>query len=232
MKQNRFFQISLSRSEISWGIRYFLFQMLFLPSLLNSLQWVLPFYMSQARLNFLYFLVNFAATAILFRRFLRQQLKCSWKDFLITAGWAVGFFVLYRLSLHILGWLLFQIAPGMRNQNDQAIFSMSQRSYSLMFVGTVFLAPIAEELLHRALVFRGLYEKSPVLAFAVSTALFSAMHLIGNVSGLSFSQILLSFLQYVPAGLCLAGAYRVSGSIFCPIAVHIAVNAVGMLSVR
>ncbi len=232
MKQNRFLQTPLNRREISWGIRYFLFQMLFLPSLLSALGWVLPIRLSSAQLNFLFFAMNFTAVLIIFRSFLLAQLRLCLREILWIAACAAGFFVLYRLSIHAVGWLIFQIDPELINQNDQSIFYMSRKSYGLMFVGTVFLAPVAEECFHRGLVFRGLYPKNPALAFVCSTVLFSAVHLVGNVSGLSAVQIALSFFQYMPAGLCLAAAYRVSGSIFCPMAIHIAVNAMGMLSMR
>ncbi len=232
MKNNRFYESMLTRSEISWGIRYLLFQLLFLPSLISALGWILPIRFSSAQLNFLYFLINFLAVLIIFRKFLLAQLRLQLPDILRIAVCTVGFFALYRLSIHAVGWLLFQLDPELSNQNDQAIYTMSQRSYLLMFLGTVFLVPVAEECLYRGLIFRGLSQRSPLLAFAVSTAAFAAVHLVGNVSGLSPLQIVLCFCQYVPAGLCLAGAYRVSGSIFCPMAIHIAVNALGMLSMR
>ena len=47
-----------------------------------------------------------------------------------------------------------------------------------------------------------------------------------------FLELFLSFLQYVPAGLCLAWSYEKADSIWAPILIHIAVNQMGNLAMR
>ena len=44
-------------------------------------------------------------------------------------------------------------------------------------------------------------------------------------------QLLLCFIQYLPAGYCLCFAYRRSGTIISPIIVHAVVNAMSMIAV-
>ncbi len=230
MTKNAFLSTDLSPREITWGLRYLLFQTLFLPSLLNMINWLLPNPMSSVQLNFLFFSINIAAVVVIFKNYLLQFLDIGDKDILKIAGIALGGFAVYQVSTFALGLLLSYLAPELTNANDQSIIALSESNYALTFIGTVLLAPIAEEVLHRGLVFRGLYRKSPVIAYAVSTAVFAAIHILGY-TGQPLA-LALTFLQYVPAGLCFAASYRLSGSIFCPIVIHMAVNAMGMLSLR
>ena len=68
--------------------------------------------------------------------------------------------------------------------------------------------------------------------WVLSVALFSSVHIINYIGAYPFDTILLCFVQYIPAGLCLAGAYRLSGSLLSPILIHALVNLVGMLALR
>ena len=54
----------------------------------------------------------------------------------------------------------------------------------------------------------------------------------GYVGSVEPAYILLSFLQYLPAGYCLCFAYRRSGTIISPILMHMIVNAVAVYSMR
>ena len=44
--------------------------------------------------------------------------------------------------------------------------------------------------------------------------------------------LLLCFCQYIPAGICLGWAYAKSGTIWCPVLIHMTVNQIGMLFMR
>ena len=232
MTKNEFLRISLTRKEAVWGIRYLLFQTVFLSSLLSTLNWVLPFTLNTTQLNFLFFSINFAAALVIFRGFLMQFLQVDIPAALRIGGISLLFWAVYWGSTTLLSHVFAIIDPDFINLNDQSIAAMTESHYWLMFIGTVILAPIAEECFHRGLVFRGLYSRSPAAAFAVSTAVFIAVHILQYVDTLPPQALLLSFLQYIPAGLCLAGAYRLSGSLISPILIHMAVNAMGMLALR
>jgi len=82
------------------------------------------------------------------------------------------------------------------------------------------------------LIFRELYGKSRWAAYLVSIAAFAAVHIIGYLRVYSPMELLLSFLQYLPAGLCLAWSYAKSDTIFAPILIHTAVNAIGISAMR
>ena len=92
-------------------------------------------------------------------------------------------------------------------------------------LGTVLLAPVAEECVYRGLVFRNLYPISKVAAYIVSMAAFSAVHIVSFLGLYTPLQLVLAFLQYLPAGLWLAWCYTKSGSIYGPLAMHMLINA-------
>ena len=231
MRNNTFLSIGLTRKEITWGVRYLLFQSIFLAPLLQSINWLLPSAMNAAQLNFLFFTVNFLVVLWIFQKYLLQFLHVDFMDVLRILAVGSVFFALYWWASTLLSELLIWINPDFANINDQSIIAMSQGNYTLMFIGTVIFVPITEECLHRGLIFRGLYSRSPLAAFAVSTTVFCLIHVI-NYAGYPLPALILSFMQYIPAGLCLAGAYRLSGSLLCPIVIHAAINAMGMLALR
>ncbi len=231
-KTHDFFKTSLSRQEMTWGLRYLLFQLVFLPSLLHGLNDLLGRPLGSAELNFLFFSLNFAAAGWIFRKFLLENGKIALARpgrTLLTA--AVGF-LLYMAASRGLLWLFTVLDPGFANLNDQSVAAVSRENYPLMFVGTVVLVPVAEEIFHRGLIFRGLYSRSPAAGWTVSTAVFSLIHVMNYVGVYDGPTLILCFLQYVPAGLCLGAAYRLSGSLAAPILIHAGVNALGMLAVR
>ena len=232
MTKTNFLRISLTRKEINWGVRYLLFQIVFLPSLLDALNWILPFSLNTTQLNFLFFCANFTAAILIFHRYLSQFLQADMAQ-ILRIGWVSAlFFGIYWGATTLLSQLFSAIDPDFVNPNDQTIIHMTDGHYWLMFIGTVLLAPVAEEVFHRGLVFRRIYDRSPVAAFVISTVLFSAIHIFQYLKILSPLSLLFSFLQYIPAGVCLAGAYRMSGSLISPILIHMAVNAMGMLALR
>ena len=232
MTKECFLRNGLTRKEIHWGLSFLLFQTLFLPSLLQTLNWALPIPLDTTQINFAFFSLNFAAALLIFHRYLKQFLQIDAKDALRIGGIGILFFAAYWGSTALLSQAFSLIDPNYTNLNDQNVTAMTEGNYSLMFIGTVLLVPVAEECFHRGLIFRGLYDRSPVAAFLISAAVFSAIHILHYIGSYAPMALLCSFVQYLPAGLCLAGAYRLSGSLLCPILIHMAVNAMGMLALR
>ena len=218
----------LNNREKLLGTVWLVFESLFFSTLLQVGNALLPAPLPQTVVNFVFFLTNFAVVVFLLRRYLLEQLRLL-PDLIERVLYisALGYLV-YRLA-HILTVLvLLALDPDFASINDQAISQLVAEDYILMFVGTVILAPVAEECLFRGLVFRGIYDRSPVLAWILSVSLFAAIHIIGYLGAYPLPTLLLCFVQYIPAGICLAAAYRLSGSIICPILIHVAVNFVGM----
>lgn len=219
-------------SETRWGIRYWLFQMIFLSNLLSVVLYLLfPGY-PRVWLDMAYFAVNFAAVVWIFRAYLRHSAKefvSRWRS--AAACFAIGlpcyFLLTYALST-VTVWLM----PGFFNVNDAAISVSMDQSFWLMAAGAVLLAPVTEELLYRGLLFGLLHRRSRLLAYTVSALVFCAIHVSGYVGIYPLGLLAVCFLQYLPGGLVLAWAYERSGSIFAPIAIHMAINIIGTFSMR
>lgn len=210
--------------EQIWGWGYLVVQHLLLPELLRYLNQFLG--LSTAELNFTFFLVNFLAIAIIFHRFLAangaQMLRhpVGWAEAVILGGAA------YYACSFLIEWAIFKLDPGFRNINNDNIFSMVSGSRYLMIIGTVLLVPPVEECLYRGLVFRSLYGKNHAAAYLVSIFFFALIHVMGYFGQYTPLQLVLSFCQYIPAGLCLAWAYVRGESIFAPIFIHAFINYV------
>lgn len=211
-----------SQAEQVWGFGYLVIQLLLLPELLKYLNGFLK--LNTAELNFTFFLVNFLAIMVIFHRFLgengMQMLRhpINWVQAVILAGAAY-----YACNFAINQAVLF-LDPKFQNANNENIFSMITGNRYLMVIGTVILVPPVEECLYRGLVFRSLYGKNHFAAYLVSICVFAFIHLSGYLGQYTPLQLILSFCQYIPAGLCLAWAYVKAESIFAPIVLHALIN--------
>ena len=205
--------------EQIWGIVYMLFSILMLPTLLRLLNGLLPVPLGNTWFNFLYFSCNFLFVVWIFHGFLQ---RC-----VVHAGKYP-----WRALNYLLALVLEGISKDYVNLNDSAIQTMVQGNFPIMALGTALLVPVAEETLHRGLVFGSLYPKNHCMAYVISAAVFSAVHIIGYIGIYDPLHLLMAFIQYVPAGLVLAWAYRFSGSIFAPIIIHATINTIGLLTVR
>lgn len=218
--------------EQSLGWRYLLFQVVFLSWLLSLVLSVLQINISGVLLNLLYFSANFAVAIFGFRRFWRETFAGVWKGLPRIVGFAFAGFAAFQTLSAAMGLLILLIDPDFANVNDQSILALSQEGYWAMAFGTVVLVPVAEEVFNRGCVFGGLIRRSPVAAYTVSAVVFSMIHINGYIGIVPPQTLLLCFLQYLPAGLCLAAAYHLSGSILTPILIHSAVNIIGILTMR
>ena len=232
MTKSQFLSVRLSRSEQFYGLCYLIFQVLFLPRLLDYICLLLPIRLTGTQLNLIYLSINLLAVTLILNQYILSFFPISGRQMGKILGIAAAGFALYWIISTAVGSLLAQLHPEFTNKNDQAIAGMVEANYPLMFVGTVILAPITEECFYRGVLFRGFYDRSPAAAWIVSVGVFSAIHVMGYLSVLSPLGILISFVQYLPAGLCLAASYRLSGSLICPILIHAATNLVGMLALR
>lgn len=226
------FSVTLTKTGLTLGIGYFLLQLLVIPQILLWGNYLLGSPLNDAQVNFLFFAINFLVITVAFRRFLWENFKI-----LLESPWHVLRFaflglLLYWIASFLIGFLIIGIAPDFVNANDQSVAAMRQENYLLISVGTVLLVPVTEEMLFRGVIFGGLYRKRPVVAYVVSTALFAAVHLLGYIKIYTPVQLLLAFLQYLPAGFCLAWAYVKSDCIWAPIFIHIAVNQIGNYAAR
>ena len=224
--------VSLTQKETIGSWVYLLLYMFLFPSILAWGNMLLPKPLEEAQLNFVYFLVNLLCVAVIGRRFFKASWSVAVKNpFRTLRVTAIGF-LLYYCATWLLGLLTVAIRPDFVNVNDSSIISMSREHYLLMGIGTVLLVPPVEEFLYRGLVFGQLYKRSRIGAYAVSTAVFCAIHVIGYIGSYDLGLLGLCFLQYVPAGMLLAWVYVKADTIWAPILMHITINQIGMQTMR
>ena len=220
------------RRETSWAIRYLLFEVAILPRLLTVANVLLGSPVSVTWLNVMLFSINTIAVLLIFHRFLRNTWRTSTAQVKgITISVLLGL-SLYWVSLFALSLLFMTMAPDFVNVNDSNILGMATQDFIPIAVSTVVLVPVAEELLFRGALFGGFYPRHPKVAYILSITAFSFVHIYSYIGIYPWQTLLLCFLQYIPAGFCLAWAYRRSGSILTPIIMHAVINAVGMLAMR
>ncbi len=100
-----------------------------------------------------------------------------------------------------------------------------------VFAIVVLLRPAVEEILFRGLLFGSLRKKSRALAYGVSAGLFALVSvwqyaLVPEVGG---ALHLLRFIQYLPLGLVECWVYDVSGSVYTPMVLRMALQAAFLL---
>ena len=222
----------LKPNETVFGFIYYALQLLIVPTVLLVVNMLLPKPFAEVEINFIFFALNFIVVTLIFRKFLAANFKAAlvlpWRT-LRYAGIGLG---MYFAGNVLFGLLITYVDPDFANINDMSIMAMVQENYALMTIGTVLLVPIVEECFYRGLIFRNLYDKSPVLAYILSMVFFSVAHVMGYVTLVDWTTLGLCFLQYLPAGFALAWSYRRSGALFTAILIHMTVNQVGMLAMR
>lgn len=228
----KYLSAAMNRSETGIGFAWWLFQLILLPSMLRAVNGIVSHPLTEAELNFTYFLINFIAIVCIFHRFLGCSASYTLSHPVVFLESVVLGAVAYVLCAILMNRFIAMLAPGFANQNDASIAAMSKGGFYLTAVGTVILVPPAEECFYRGLIFRTVYKRSHAAAYVVSICVFSLIHIVGFLGVYSPLELVLSFLQYVPAGLCLAWSYQRSGTIFAPILIHAMVNAYGICNLR
>lgn len=224
--------IQLNRSEATWGLRYMLFQLAFLPSMvLMALQFLLP-RVTTVVLDMTCWSINFCVVFGIFHRFLWDSAKYSLKNILKILLTALIGFGIYWIASMALSYGLTKLFPGFFNVNDANVAVAVGQSYPLMFLGAVFLVPITEELFYRGVTFGLLRGYNRWMAYGMSVMVFGAIHVMSYIGHYEPLHLLICFVQYIPAGVVLAAAYDYSGSIFAPTLIHMAVNAIAISSMR
>lgn len=216
----------LRKQEVIGGSIYGLLQFLLLPDIALTLHnvFLIPLWILQVAV----FGINFVCTILIFRHFLLSSCKDALAAPLKTLGYTVLCLVLYYLAQFSVSLLIFYFRPDYQNLNDAGISYLADAGGLWIAIGAVVLVPVAEECLFRGLLFRGVYDRSPVWAWILSACGFSAVHILSYVGVYDGISLLLAFIQYLPAGLALSYAYRASGTIVAPILIHAVINLIGV----
>ena len=228
MKKSYTIHNGLTRRQTIQGFAYLAFQLLLLPSILTWGNGLLSRPLTMAQLNFGFYFINFMAMLLIFHSFLGENARQVGRHpAYFCQAVVLGLAAYYACNL-LTGWVIRQLAPGFANYNDQAIAALEQEGFFLTVIGTVILVPPVEECFFRGLIFQNLYKKSPWAAYAVSILTFAMIHILGYLGQYTPLEVVMAVLQYLPAGLCLAWSYAKADTIFAPIVIHAAVNAVSI----
>ena len=231
MMKNRS-SVSLTNRETVSGISYLIFQLIFLPGMLIWTNGLLDTPLSDAELNFCFYLINFMAMLVIFHDFLGRSAGYAFRNFIDLVQAVILGLVAYYACSWVTEKLIGLLVPSFSNYNDEAIAAMSRGNGFLILIGTVVLVPPVEECFYRGLIFRNLLGKSRILAYMASILAFAMIHIIGYIGTYAPLELCMAFLQYLPAGLCLAWAYTKAGTIFAPIFIHAAINFIAIRGLR
>jgi CAAX protease family protein len=136
---------------------------------------------------------------------------------LTGAGWGIGAWVMSTAAIVIMAWLLEAI--GLPPEPQAAERAIALVDPWLVVLAVVILAPIAEEVFFRGVVFNAwLREGGRRWAYVGSAALFAIIHLS-----------LVSLVPIFLLGLALAWVYERTGNLLAPIAMHAVVNGISVL---
>lgn len=224
--------VTMTPREQALGFGYLAFSQLVLPYLLSALLPAIFPKIGSLGINLTFFILNFLAVCVIFRSFLLKSLKSLPENGArMVAVVAIGY-LLHQIFLLLISLLIAWLQPEFSNVNDAQVGLLTAKNYPVMFISTVFLAPVTEELLYRGALFGWFYEKKPVLAYLISVPVFCAIHVMGYIGHFDPLTLFFCFLQYIPAGLCLGWAYHKADNIFAPIFIHALVNAGSILAMR
>ena len=119
------------------------------------------------------------------------------------------------------------------NQNQDAFETLMQVDLLRSGLIAVVFAPIVEECLMRGLIFRPLWQRSRVLAYALSMLVFSFLHVLSSLlnGGTQLAEVLWNIATYLPAGFALAWVYERTKTIWASIFLHTVVNFISILMI-
>ena len=222
------------RAATVFGWFYFFAQQVPIPILLAMAFEIFHLPASNLWMNFAFFCFNFTVVILVYHRYLGAALAQLGKRFGHVLGDCVACFLLYMAANVFVSVIITLCFPSFANANDANIQSMANDRFWVTFVGTVLLAPLAEEVLFRGVIFGSLYRLNRPMAYIFSTLLFGSVHIIGYLftDGYTWTEAAVSLLQYLPAGLCLGWVYADTNTIFAPVLVHTTVNLIAVMAMR
>ena len=221
-------QPCLGRGRTAAGWVYLLFHAVILPIFLNLYALFAQETPDLVLLNVVYYALGTAFVLTVLQPLLRRDfdvlLDAPWRCLAVLVG---AYFLNNILSVVVL--LAMEVLPLAENPNQEAIVSMTMTDFRSMFALTVLLAPMVEESLFRGVVFGSLYRKNRLLAYLVTIVLFCVYHIWQYVAVYGDPMLLLYAVQYLPISIALCWVYERSGSVWCPIFLHMLLNYLSTL---
>ena len=224
--------ITLTPKEKSTGWIYYCIQLLLLGTIVGCCNLILGNPLTQAQLNVLAFALNFALVCWIFRKFLWKNLKAFLQKLPANLAYVLCGLMLYYASTFAVGVVIVTLMPDFSNANDAQIGQLLQENYFLMSLATVVFVPITEETLYRGLIFGSVYRYNKLLGYLTSMLAFSLIHIVNYIGIYDPTMLMLSILQYLPAGFFLAWVYVKTDSVIGCTLMHMLINHLGTILMR
>lgn len=230
MENTRFIPVTVTKREKILGLCYLPIEFYLLPLALVYCNQYLN--LTETELNIGFFCLNFVAIMLIFNKFLWRSLRMAANHFWASVQAVILGAVAYFASAWVIAAVVLFVDPNFQNVNDASIMYMADKNFPVIAFCTIVLVPITEECLFRGVIFGSMHNSRRIAAFALSTLLFAAVHILGFVSLADPKTLLLCFLQYLPAGIWLGWSYEKSGTIIVPMVIHAFVNFLGLNVMR
>lgn len=215
----------MNKTQLWLGWLYLPIFAVLLPFALDRLSAAFGFSMSAAAQNLCCGSINLLFILAAYGKFLLRSLKAMFRQFWrFVQAVILGAALLWALT--VLVGLLERVLPIPPNANDRFITGLFRQSRTAILLVSLLLAPIAEEVLFRGVVFGSAHRKFPFLAYVLSTLLFGLLHVWSYYAPGQYLSMLMALMTYIPAGAALAWTYEKAGNLWAPIALHILNNAV------
>lgn len=216
----------LSTAEQVAGFCYLPFFVVLLSMGIQWLSGLLGLNLTELQLNVCYFVLNCIFVWIIFHNFLLRSFRAIrfWE---LVQAIILGF-CLYYAGNFAFGWVVTALKLELISYNDQTVLTLISQNRLVMLVCSVAIAPVVEETLVRGLLFGTIRRKSRIAAYAVSMVFFAMVHVWQYLLVYDVGSVLLAAVQYLPAGIALSWTYEKSNTIWAPIFLHAAINAISM----
>lgn len=219
------FKNCMTRTQSTLGWIYLPVHIVVLPLLLNILNSVMAQPMTSGELNAVYYLFSTVVILAVTLRYLRSSFDVL-LDNRRGCFMTVVMMVLSNYAMSLFMSLLLMLLGLLQENATTEMVALSQgRDYAMLKAVAVFLAPIAEEVLFRGVVFGSLRKRSRTLAYIASIVLFSLYHVWQFAVRSGEPMYLLAALQYIPISYVLVWGYERSCSIWTTIFFHMGYNA-------
>ncbi len=217
--------ISMTRGEYIAGFVFLPFYLIFNGVIIQFVLHKLGIAVTQLNVNLVYFYMNFIFSVVAFHKFLSRSLySFLQKLFRSILGIAWGFIVYFALNL-VVNLVITASVGVVDNPNNDYVSQLYSQSSKIMTIGAVLLGPLAEEALFRGVIFGFFRKKSRGFAYVMSFICFSIIHVWSYALVSPDWTILVNLIQYLPPTIALCFAYEKGDNIFCPIALHMMINA-------
>jgi uncharacterized protein len=151
------------------------------------------------------------------------------RDWIAGARWGVGAFLLFNVIISLTLQLVARLVGAELPQPQEAIRHMAADPVTVpwLLVTAAFVAPVAEELYFRGMLFQALRRTLPAgWGIVTSALLFAGAHVLAEPTGAAG---LLVFVLILPLGMLLAWLLERRGTLTTPIVAHATFNLMTMM---